>query len=69
MTFSVAVRDEIKEATWHLRFGLINPIPADYDAWATECERLLYGAAWAIDWIRSGQPEPPEFIKRSLPME
>ena len=54
----------IERETGHLRFGIENPRPADYAQWAcvAVCGGYFITADWAVDWIRHGYPEPPQWL-------
>ena len=60
------IEEQIRCCTDHLTFGLTNARKCDAAGWASECNRLGNDAEWAIDWIRSGFPEVPLWM-RQLP--
>jgi hypothetical protein len=55
---------EIESEVGDLRFGINDPIPANYVKWAVVSVRngFFLTADWACDWIRKGYPEPPQWL-------
>lgn len=64
MSNPVLIEFEIRTAVDHLSFGIENSHKADTVAWADQVQRIGADAKWAIQWIKKGYPEVPEWLKR-----